>query len=127
MTAHELRGLDAEVHRKVFGKVAHTDKWGNHFTDEVGLLGLRSVPHYSRDIEAAWLVVEALGNWMFDMEWGFVEGLCFGDWLPVHANLSAAGWRVKVGPHTVLAPTFPEAVCRAALAATESKCGRTRP
>jgi hypothetical protein len=58
--ADDLRDLDAEVHRKIFGRPVKTDRFGHHWTDEAGLLGLNPVPKYSTEVSAAWGVVAAL-------------------------------------------------------------------
>lgn len=70
MTTDELRELDAEVHEKVFGLGSTFDigdLWGH---DEDGDWGDESepVPHYSSDIEAAWLVVEKMDNVIFNLQ-----------------------------------------------------------
>lgn len=75
------------------------------------------LPHYSTDDGAAWTVVKAMSQWMFDIKWGFVENLCIGQWQPLHINASAAGFLVNFGSSSALAETMPLAVCRAALIA----------
>lgn len=75
------------------------------------------LPRYSTDDGAAWKVVKAMSQWMFDIKWGFVENLCIGDWQPIHMNASAAGFLVNFGDCSALAETMPLAVCRAALLA----------
>ncbi len=74
-------------------------------------------PEYSADNGAAMAVVARMGQWLFEAEWGFVGGVCAGDWVPVRKSWTAAGWAVRFGGHEATAPAYPLAVCRAALLA----------
>lgn len=84
------------------------------------LNSLGPVPQYATHAGDAHAVIARMGRWLFEAKWGFTDGVCAGEWQPIHQILSAAGWTVTFGSHTVTAPTFAEAVCRAALAAVRS-------
>lgn len=104
MTEPAGRKMNAAIHEKVFGlKVNWQHGWP--FTDEVGLLGYRSVPKYSEDIAAAWPVVE----WLRE-RWGQISFYGAQAWRcnqyhydPCHVGISGTG------------DTLPVAICRAAL------------
>jgi hypothetical protein len=137
VTDAELRALDVEVAVKVMGVVprevrarggdevvtiytanpAYCDGW--YTAGELRHYG--APPPYSTQPGAAFAVVEAMGRWFFESEWGFTGTHCAGDWVPVHKTHTAAGWTVRFGDHEVTAPTFPLAVCKAALAALAAK------
>lgn len=120
MTEQESKQLDAEVHRKVFGKVATEDKYGHYWTDEVGILGLLSVPRYSLHPEQAWKVIERMnycgysyGIWgvpsISSVQSGVRAAFAYGVHPPDAKGLQ--------GGHGSEAETMPEAVCRAAIGA----------
>lgn len=123
MTADELRAIDAEVAVKVMGARLHpVASMAGDVTYETvpmpdGSIHDRQLAYYSTDLRAAWEVVGKMGAWMFDAQWGFLGGVCCGDWQPIHANSSAAGWTVTFGEHSATEPTAPLAICKAALAA----------
>lgn len=95
MTEKELRELDAEVHRVVFGPQPRT--W-----DE------RYAPHYSTNIAAAWKVVEKLAE-RFDRD----PFICENTYLSGDRE-----WHVVFnGMYEAAEPTAPLAICKAAIAA----------
>jgi hypothetical protein len=57
MSEEELRTLDAEVHRRVFGQEVKLD-----------MAGYPNLPRYSSEIHRAWLVLEALNakGWLLN-------------------------------------------------------------
>ena len=95
------RELDREVAEKVMGwRIPET--W---LYSEMGHDGevLREVPLYSSSIEAAWLVMEKMRE----------KGWSFGcSCIPTDDT-----WIANFGSIYISAPTAPEAICRAALAA----------
>lgn len=145
MTAEELRALDVEIHRKVFGfkdlrrlPVGISPDCGNReIFDSVGMFDAeldwcylpkydhdekgddfcRVVPAYSSDIAAAWEVVEKLCA-MPGCRGVEVENAATqcGSWG------CAVWWKdevtfVLVPAYQTLSPTAPLAICRAALKA----------
>ena len=124
MTTEERMALDAEVHRKVFGRECRPLKWGRLCGFRAGKLILdmpqrdletqMSIPAYSADIAEAWLVVEAVKarGWFFTLadvtelpEWH----ACFHS--PDRKNADGAN------------PSAPVAICRAALEAVKQSEG----
>jgi len=82
--------LDTAVHRDVMGK------------GEPSLI--RSLPHYSSDISAAWPVVEKMKDY----------------YLKIEFNQYSKKWEVDFGSKGVVsADSCPEAICKAALLALE--------
>lgn len=72
----------------------------------------RIVPQYSTDIAAGWRVVERMRELRFSFDAGSGENVCDGnDWVVEFKHSSAPH------PKRGLAPTFPLAICRAALVA----------
>jgi len=122
MTTEERMALDAEVHRKVFGRECRPLKWGPWFAARAGqpildvpqrdLETRESIPRYSADIAAAWRVVEWLvantPNQDFHLE-----------------HLGESGWSVGTcgREEWVTADTAPVAICRAALEAVKQSEG----
>lgn len=97
MTAGEHAALDAEIAARVMGRAP----------SEAG-----EVPPYSRDIGTAWAVVErctAIGPFGYRE----VNGLPVATWFMAHFE-RAALWSMP-------AADAAEAICRAALAATEGR------
>ena len=108
MTTQELRAIDARVHAEVFGKPVRTDRYGHHWTDEVGLWGLMGVPKYSEEIAHAWNVVSHL------MERGptlLFRVSYYGSNSPENRWYAA----VDYGKSSILAETAPLAICLMAL------------
>jgi hypothetical protein len=105
---NNIREIDGRVAEEVMG-------WKSvHFIDNGTLMGIRpydhmqSVPYYTTDIAAAWLVVEkvnSLGHWfMLHNENGMWEAEFYhtNEIVPFHV-------------HDATASTAPLAICRAAL------------
>ena len=119
----ELKGreLDAAVAEEVMGWTDFVDEqnistaglWGHEPSNHYSF-----VPHYSTDIAAAWTVVEKVGE--------TTPGFSLIDWPP---DGEAERWVAQIGSHNypddlwgeALAPTAPEAICRAALTAVRAK------
>lgn len=116
MTTVELRALDAEVHRGVFGCQVHWSEdhqdWRHVIADNgVSLFCGQPVPHYSTDMGAAWKVVEKMC--------GETKQILFvsGEWYAIFPRSCPEG----VVPTVILegAATAPLAICKAALAAAK--------
>lgn len=108
------RELDALVARDVFGLEVHTEPIGFMFVRHGNTDG--PVMPYSTDIAAAWMIVEKLGLSLVRMTNGnwwagrFREGTYFSS----DVELGVVDGNLEDGAE---APTAPEAICRAALAA----------
>jgi hypothetical protein len=137
MTAEELRKLDAEVHRAVFGVESRPLRYALQFP-EPELRGKeildrpyavsgaeklpdrgRYVPRYSEDIAAAWLVVEKLMPRVGHVYPAFdvVVPRKFMHWTAVLED--GHGWNRR----GFTAETAPLAICRAALACVAAATG----
>lgn len=115
--------LREAVATKVMGLTCkHWPAWRNHapavFEVNAEGMALREVPAYESDIAAAWLVVEKM------REKGFYVRIhdCYElpEWV---VDMSCPAWSEGSGSIDVqrMCPTAPEAICRAALAALETK------
>jgi hypothetical protein len=104
--------LDIQVAQVVFKAdviQARNEAWGYRYGDAQDVIDTPSIPSYSTDISAAWLVVERLvallPNHDLHLETlggsGWKVGCCFSE---------AFGWE-----HWVEGDTLPKAVCLAAL------------
>jgi hypothetical protein len=120
MTDTELRELDARVHREVFGRKSQPPVYAPHLGRGV-VPGLPwrephkpydSVPLYSTDIAAAWLVVEELIRRECSVEIGWLAASGFycyvREWWYARGN----------------APSAPLAICSAAIEAVAPAKGR---
>lgn len=116
MTPDELRKLDAEVHEKVMGRACEfrhpeliwpaLDDWCErddliHTAPGVG--AWRSIPRYSTEMSAAWLLVEKLDHEIFNMKRRRYGWVCV--FVPPVSHGFGTG------------DTAPLAICRAALKA----------
>lgn len=116
MTTDELRALDARVHREVMGRPCHFDS-GPWFEDEStwenGTRRWASVPPYSSEIAAAWLVVEKLS--------GMGHGLVLQDWTYKGSAAWAALYDLANAHDTghIMNESAPVAICLAALRAVQ--------
>jgi hypothetical protein len=68
MTSEELRALDAEIHRKVFGKEPRRDALAYHGNGP-------AQPEYSKNIAAAWLVHAAMCDRPFSVRRRYLQEL----------------------------------------------------
>jgi len=107
MTEQELRDLDARIHREVFAKQSQFDMgelWA--VPDGADCYGDESepVPRYTTSVEAAWLVVEKLRGYRFELRRRHDGGF----WAYLGEGMSAE------------AGTAPLAICTAALKAVET-------
>ena len=101
MTEQEMRQLDAEIHTKVFGKLAgHTYHW----TDDLVFEPPEDLPRYSTNLVDAWKVVDKLtDNYGFCLD----SGIQPDKWQATFTHF----------PHMLdeTGNTPAEAICRAAL------------
>ena len=118
------RRLDDEVAEKVMGWTLSKGSLGLGSTAinrKGGLAGimLDAIPHYSTDIEAAWEVVEKIDAWNCEVtrqhEDSPAEYECI---LMMASKEDRSCWK---GRFSAKAKTAPEAICRAALKAQESR------
>lgn len=99
------REMDAAVHRAVFGEEPR-------YVQPVWFVGVAELPRYSTHIAAAWLVVERLK----EDRWGLnLNYRSDGDDYECEFDRDQ-GTHWDTHP-SQFAPTAPEAICRAALAA----------
>lgn len=120
MTAEELRELDVRVHRLAMGRDAtfspDCQEWLDVLArDSSTVMCGAFVPHYSTDIGAAWLVVDWWRSPRKPGGYGELMIRCEG-------RPESGLWVVELGiVVTAHARTLPEAICRAALKALETK------
>jgi hypothetical protein len=119
VTPEQLREIDAEIHRKVFGRGSTFDCGGLWGHDEVGDWGdeSESVPRYSTDVAAAWLVVLKMreDGWYF---W-FVDAIEVDEW---HARFHSPHFPPggAIQDHATMDASPCVAICRAALKTLEA-------
>ncbi len=115
MTADELRMLDVEVHRKVFGRCVELCEDDDHFPlcvrwyDCSDMTSLKLVPPYSTDIAAAWRIVEKLRSSGIYLHVGY-------NWCDVYEG--KYGSEIQTFGTGVLT-SAPLAICTAALKAVD--------
>lgn len=126
MTTEELRGLDVEIHRRVMGLSC---EWRD---GDYGVMSpimrhmdgspvWETIPAYSLDIAAAWLVVEKLTGEEY-VKVRCEQSHYHGDYCSVTAadgTYRDGAELVKRDAHGVWGETMPVAICLAALAASE--------
>jgi hypothetical protein len=87
------------------------------FAYEIGVCGVETIPQYTEDIAAAWVLTEENESWgVMDID------ISFNPWKAGEKSVTVGAWVSGIGFTLIKADTAPEAIC---LAATIAKLSPT--